>query len=61
MSFSILYRNNLKVELKKQNSGAWYTAHTSPKPNPPQELTAPSANLSHEEFTGEGSIVLCKW
>ena len=61
MSFSILYSNNPKVELENQNSGAWYTAHTSLKPNPPRELTATSANLSHKEFTGEGSIVLCKW
>ena len=29
-----------------------YTAQTSPKPNLPREMTATSANLSHEEFTG---------
>lgn len=59
--FLNLYRNDHKVELEKQNNGpgAWYTARTSPKPNLPQEMTATSANLSHEEFTGKGNIVLC--
>ena len=48
------YRKGGKIELKKQNNGAWCKTQTSSISNLPPKVTTTSTNLSHGEFSGKG-------